>query len=152
MSGGGQGDNLTVNPGDVVVCTYTNTYNKTTPNAVTTLHNANGGAALAAGTPHLPLGSSVYDTAQITATDGQPLIGTLTYELFTGTTCNGTLLHTDTGIALGGQSTATGALGAGGYSFHAEFVANNDSAHNTRPSALASRSRSTRRSLGSARS
>jgi uncharacterized repeat protein (TIGR01451 family) len=132
LPAGSQGDSVPVAAGDVVVCTYTNTYIKTTPSAATTLHKASDNSVIPVSpVQHLPLGTSVYDTATITATDNQPLSGTLTYEFFSGsTTCTGTPAHTDTGLALNTQSTATGALGAGSYSFHAKFVASNDPAHN----------------------
>ena len=129
---GSQGDNLPVTSGDVIVCTYTNTFIKVTPSAATTLHNASGGAVIPVSpVQHLALGTSVYDTATITPNDGNPLTGTLTYEFFSGsTTCSGTPAHVDTGLALNAQSTATGPLGAGNYSFHAKYVAGTDPAHN----------------------
>src|SRR5205814_2739621 len=77
-----------VNVGDTVVCTYPNTYVKTKPNIATTLKNASGGATIANGT-HLPLGSGVFDTAQITNTGGFALTGTVTFKFFNTIDCTG---------------------------------------------------------------
>jgi uncharacterized repeat protein (TIGR01451 family) len=102
---------------------------KGTPSSATTLKNAVGDATVADGTT-LAINSSVYDTAQITAGDGLALTGTVTFDFFTNGTCSGTPENTQTGVAVGAQSDATGALGAGDYGFRAMYVAGNDSNHN----------------------
>jgi uncharacterized repeat protein (TIGR01451 family) len=125
----GTGNSVQVTTADQIVCTYTNTFNKLKPTVSTQLHDATGGANVANGAT-LPLGASLYDSATITGAGAFPLTGSLTYELFSSTDCSGTPVHTDTGVATDGSSTATGPLGAGNYSFHAEYAAGSDAAHN----------------------
>ena len=65
----GLGTSVQLAVGDQIVCTYTNTYVKTTPTVSTTLHNAAGDAVVPIGT-HLPLGSSLYDEATLANSGG----------------------------------------------------------------------------------
>jgi uncharacterized repeat protein (TIGR01451 family) len=107
------------------------TVDKITPSAATTLKNAASDATVANGT-HLPLGSGMYDTAQIGNAGGFPLTGTVTFELFTNATCAGTPDSTQTGVALvAGSATSSQHLnlGAGDYAFDARYVAGSDPNH-----------------------
>jgi uncharacterized repeat protein (TIGR01451 family) len=99
-----------------------------TPSASTTLKNAATNATIANGTT-LSHGSSVYDTAQIGNTAGQPLTGTLSFRFFHNGDCSGTPASVQTGVAVGGQSAATGALDEGSYGFQAMYVAGDDPNH-----------------------
>jgi uncharacterized repeat protein (TIGR01451 family) len=99
-----------------------------TPSASTTLKNAATNATIANGST-LPHGSSVYDTAQFANTAGFPLTGTVTFRFFTNGTCSGDPKSVQTGVAVGGKSTATGPLDAGSYGFQAMYVAGNDPNH-----------------------
>jgi uncharacterized repeat protein (TIGR01451 family) len=98
------------------------------PSASTTLKNAATSATVANGST-LPNGSSVYDTADITAPDSYPLTGTVTFRFFKNGTCTGTPATVQTGVAVGDHSAATGALDVGSYAFQAMYVAGNDPNH-----------------------
>ncbi len=99
-----------------------------TPSASTTLKDAATNATIENGST-LPHGSSVYDTAQIGNTAGQPLTGTLSFRFFHNGDCSGTPASVQTGVAVGGHSAATGALDEGSYGFQAMYVAGDDSNH-----------------------
>jgi uncharacterized repeat protein (TIGR01451 family) len=99
-----------------------------TPSASTTLKDAATNATIENGST-LPHGSSVYDTAQIGNTAGQPLTGTLSFRFFHNGDCSGTPASVQTGVAVGGHSAATGALDEGSYGFQAMYVAGNDPSH-----------------------
>ena len=92
-----------MNVGDTVVCTYTNTYVKTTPTAATTLKNASGDATVADGA-HLPLGSGVYDTASIGNAGGFPLTGTVTFKFFNTHRLHRRRRRPHAGVAVGANS------------------------------------------------
>jgi uncharacterized repeat protein (TIGR01451 family) len=98
------------------------------PSAATTLKNAATDATIANGST-LAHGSSVYDTAQIGNTAGQPLTGTLSFRFFHNGTCSGDPANVQTGVAVGGHSDATGALDEGSYGFQAMYVAGEDPNH-----------------------
>jgi uncharacterized repeat protein (TIGR01451 family) len=69
-------------------------------------------------------GASAYDTATVSASGGPAPTGSVTYSLFGGGTCSGTPTATDPVTLSGGSvpnSTATGSLGAGSYSFSASY-------------------------------
>ncbi len=99
-----------------------------TPSAATTLKDAATNTTIANGTT-LTHGSSVYDTAQIGNTGGQPLTGTLSFRFFHNGDCSGTPASVQTGVAVGGHSAATGALDEGSYGFQAMYVAGDDPNH-----------------------
>ena len=127
----GQGNSVTLNPLDQVVCTYTNTFVKITPTVSTTLKNAATNAVLANG-GHLALGAGVYDTAQIGNDGGFPLSGTVTFNFFTSGDCTGTPAAQTGATVSGGGATSSShlSLTAGNYSFDAQYVAGGDNAHN----------------------
>ena len=58
---------------------------KTVPAVSTELHNAAGGAVIPNGT-HLPLGSSVYDVANLTDPNST-FTGTVTFQFYSGGDC-----------------------------------------------------------------
>jgi uncharacterized repeat protein (TIGR01451 family) len=103
--------------------------NCVTPTVGTTLKNAAGNTTVANGST-LPINSSVYDTAQVSASDANPLTGTVTFQYFTNDICSGTPADTQTGVAVNANSFTKGPLGAGDYSFRAMYVAGNDHHHN----------------------
>jgi uncharacterized repeat protein (TIGR01451 family) len=104
------------------------TVGATAPSASTTLKNAGTNATIQNGST-LPHGSSVYDTAQITAPDSFPLTGTVSFRFFHNGACTGTPASVQTGVAVGSNSAATGPLDAGSYAFQAMYVAGNDPNH-----------------------
>jgi uncharacterized repeat protein (TIGR01451 family) len=104
------------------------TVGATAPSASTTLKNVATNATIPNGST-LPHGSSVYDTAQITAPDSFPLTGTVTFGFFKNGTCTGTPASVQSGVAVGSNSAATGPLDAGSYAFQAMYVAGNDPNH-----------------------
>ena len=124
---------VTVASGETVVCTYTNHFNKFTPSAGTTLHNAAGGAVVN-NNDHLGLNSGVYDVATLTPANGNgfPYTGTVTFRFFTTIDCTGTAAS-EPGVAVSGntaQSSNHLTLAAGNYSFNAQYIAGTDTAHN----------------------
>jgi len=98
------------------------------PSASTTLKNAATNATIPNGST-LPHGSSVYDTAQFSNAGGFPLTGTVSFRFFHNGTCSGDPASVQTGVAVGGNSAATGALDAGSYGFQAMYVTGNDPNH-----------------------
>src|SRR5205823_6525846 len=99
---------------------------KATPSAATTLKNAANDATVA-NNAHLPLGSGVYDTALIT-NSGFPLSGTVTFKFFTTIDCTGTAA-TESGDPLTSGPAPPPShlnLGAGNYSFDAQYIAGTD--------------------------
>ena len=110
------------------------TVSQGTSAVATTLHNAANNAALPGGTPSVPLGTSIYDTNVITPspTTGFTLGGTVTYDFFHNGTCNSTPATTQT-VAPNTQSTATGPLAAGSYSFQATWTGDANYTGNTSP-------------------
>jgi large repetitive protein len=69
-------------------------------------------------------GASAYDTSSVTAVGGFVPTGTVLYSFFTNGTCAASASTTDSVTISGGvvpHSTATGALGAGAYSFSAGY-------------------------------
>jgi uncharacterized repeat protein (TIGR01451 family) len=102
---------------------------KGTPTVETTLKNAADDETVDNGST-LDINSSLYDTAAVTATDGLDLTGTVSYQFFTNSSCDGEVAS-ETGVALDGQSSTQGPLAAGDYSFRAMYVAGNDPNHNS---------------------
>jgi uncharacterized repeat protein (TIGR01451 family) len=102
---------------------------KGTPSIDTTLHNASGDTTVELNST-LPINSSVYDTAAVTASDELDLTGTVSYQFFANGTCSGEVTS-ETGIALDAQSSTQGPLSTGSYSFRAMYVAGNDPNHNS---------------------
>src|SRR5205807_675680 len=104
---------------------------KGTPNSATTLKNAAANSTVA-GKAQLRERACVYDTASIMNAGGFPLTGTVTFKFFTTIDCTGTAA-TDAGEALtSGTATSTSHpnLGAGSYSFNAQYIAGSDVNHN----------------------
>ena len=115
------------------------TVDKGDTETVTTLVEEAGGTELPASPPadipHLPLGSSVHDTAVVNGgVDGFPITGTVTYHFYVGTTACDTVKEQGTGepVTIDGvtgevpDSSSTGVLGAGDYSFNAEYSGDGD--------------------------
>src|SRR5205823_13499940 len=105
---------------------------KGTPSAATVLKNASGDTTIQNGSS-MDINSCVYDTAQVTADDGLTLTGTVTFNFFHNSTCTGTPATSQTGVALGTHSNATGPLLTGDYGFQATYVAGSDPNHNNSP-------------------
>ncbi len=100
---------LTISPGAVTVSTV--------------IKNAADDSTV---TGALALGSSVYDTASLNGlVSGKAATGTLSFRFFTGADCSvdNQVGSTQTGVALDGQSSTQGPLGAGSYSFDSQYVA-----------------------------
>lgn len=69
----------------------------------------------------LPLGSIVHDNATVTPSSGTITpIGTVTYMMFTGSTCDGAVVSVET-VANGTESSNSAALTPGDYSYLAHF-------------------------------
>jgi hypothetical protein len=76
-----------------------------------------------------PNGSSAIATASVSGLSGFAPSGTVTYSLFDGDTCSGSAVSTDTVTLANGEvpdSSATGALAAGSYSFQASYSGDAD--------------------------
>jgi uncharacterized repeat protein (TIGR01451 family) len=86
---------------------------------------------------NLDLGSSVYDTTQISgAVNGFDPTGTISYTFFQNGDCSGEGSSAGSDVALDGQSNTEGPLGAGSYSFQAQYIAGpNDNYPDSEPSA-----------------
>ena len=75
-----------------------------------------------------PLGSAFHDKASVTATNNAfTITGTVTYEFFTNDTCDGSPVGSEA-VSVGSESSSTGPLAAGSYSFRATY--NGDSNYN----------------------
>ena len=98
---------LTINPGSL------------TPS--TTIKNAADDSVVSG---NLDLGSSVYDTTQISgAVNGFDPTGTIQYRFFQTIDCSGDSTSAGDSVALGDPSSTEGPLAAGSYSFDARYVA-----------------------------
>ena len=72
----------------------------------------------------LPLGSSVYDTTQLSGqVEGFDPTGTISYRFFQNGDCSGDGTSAGTGVPVDGQSDTEGPLSTGSYSFDARYVA-----------------------------
>jgi hypothetical protein len=87
--------------------------------AATTLHDAADSSVIPAGNS-VPLDTSVFDTATVTGVAGITPTGMVTYTFFTNGTCTAPAVSSDT-VALNTQSSPTGPLSAGSYSFQAAY-------------------------------
>jgi hypothetical protein len=79
-------------------------------------------------------GAAARDTASVASTWGFTPTGTVLYSFFTNGTCAGTAASTDTETIAAGatpNSTATAALGAGSYSYHAAYSGDSNNAAST---------------------
>ena len=98
------------------------TINAGTTTTATVIKNAAGGATV---TGALPLGSSVFDTATVTAIPATLTpTGMVAYTFFSNGTCDGTGTAAGGGALVGGvppQSSTRGPLAAGSYSFQAIY-------------------------------
>ena len=75
-----------------------------------------------------PLGSAFHDQASVTSTNNAfTITGTVTYEFFTNDTCDGSPVGSEA-VSVGSESSSTGPLAAGSYSFRATY--NGDSNYN----------------------
>jgi uncharacterized repeat protein (TIGR01451 family) len=128
-SGTGTNCTFTGSTGSAAVVSSTNPqfatcvfHNKTQtkPTIATTIKNAADNSTVSGA---LALGSSVYDTATVTATDGLALTGTLSFRFFGTIDCSDTAVAAGSGIALTGHSSTEGPLAAGSYGFEAQYVA-----------------------------
>jgi hypothetical protein len=95
----------------------------------TTIHNAATPFGVISNGSHVPLGTSVYDSAALSGTAGFTVTGKVTYELFKGTPLTGTSLGTFGSPTINfdgtnysvADSSASGHLGAGSYYWVAHF-------------------------------
>ena len=84
-------------------------------------------------------GASAYAAATVTGVAGHPPTGSVTYDLYSGGTCSGTPVDTQSVTLSAGtvpNSSATGALGAATYSYRAAY--SGDSTYNSSASACVS--------------
>src|SRR5262249_1480750 len=96
------------------------------------------GTALIGSPPSTTLGTRVKDKANVTTTvNNIPSSSTVTFTLYDNATCNGNVISTEPSIAVSGAGTSlTGSatsilspvLGAGSYSYKADFVSGNTTA------------------------
>ena len=103
---------------------------RTAPSISTELHNAAGGAVIPNGT-HLPLGSSVYDVANLTDPNST-FTGTVTFNFYSGGDCTTGTPVAQTGVAVSGTSATSAThpnLPAGDYAFNAQYIAGSDPHH-----------------------
>ncbi len=95
---------------------------KTTPSTATTVFDATTNAAWTGG----HTGASAYDTSAVTGVGGFTPTGSVTYSFFDNGSCTSDANTTTQSVTLVGgsvpNSSATGALGAGSYSFHAIYL------------------------------
>jgi uncharacterized repeat protein (TIGR01451 family) len=120
----GRSDQLSLSQGDVVVCTYTNTYNLFTPTVGTAIHNSAHQAVTA-----VELGKTVHDSVSVSGAGGTPT-GSVTFDWFANGSCTGAPASTSSAVAISGSGTtaiadATGfpqtPSSAGAYSFEAHY-------------------------------
>ena len=107
-----------------------NTIVKSAPSVLTELHNAAGGGIIPNGT-HLPLGSSVYDVANL-IDPNSTYTGTVTFKFFSGGDCTSGTPVAQTGVAVSGTSATSATqpnLPAGDYAFNAQYIAGSDPLH-----------------------
>src|SRR5262249_34411545 len=107
------------------------------PTISTELHNAATNAVIANGS-HLPLGSGVYDIANLGNDGGAPFTGTVTFKFFSGGDCTTGTPVTEANVALnaGGTSATSSShlnLAAGNYAFNAQYIAGTDTNHTNSP-------------------
>ena len=103
---------------------------KTAPEVSTELHNAAGGAVIPNGT-HLPLGSGVYDVANLTDPNST-FTGTVTFNFYSGGDCTTGTPVAQTGVLVSGTSATSSThpnLPAGDYAFNAQYIAGSDPNH-----------------------
>ena len=99
------------------------TVSPATPDITTTIKDAADDSTVDGA---MPLGSTVYDTASVTDS-GFEFTGSVTFQFFNTDDCTGDA--SSESVAVGAPSSSHGPLGAGGYSFNAQYIAGNDTNH-----------------------
>ncbi|HSX18137.1 MAG TPA: Ig-like domain-containing protein [Candidatus Saccharimonadales bacterium] len=108
---------VTVTDAADIVCIITNTRNMINTTTTTQVHNASHQDITSTS---VALGTAVHDSATVGTQVGNTTItGNVTYHFYTDGNCDGT--PTDETVAVGTESTVKSLLGAGLYSYKAEY-------------------------------